>query len=90
MKEPPTCLGGHPLSKQDSAEGDLSCDKCEIVMSKASGFYHCAEECDYDLCLACAECTNGHELWKVNAAPSHYTAVFASNEVQCDVCSSII
>ena len=45
--------------------GDLlNCDGCRQQFSIASrgGFYSCGQPCDFDLCIKCTRCHNGHQM----------------------------
>ena len=33
-----------------------------MIFASESGFYTCDQDCDFDICKNCAECTKGHTL----------------------------
>ena len=60
-----------------------ACDSSIIEFAK-NAFYTCSEICDVFICLACAECSNGHQFKIAN-----YKANFVKDTlILCTMCTS--
>ena len=72
-------------------QGDLLiCNSCRkhFTISSRGGSYSCRELCDFDLCVNCTRCANGHLLGIYYGNP--YTHLGPTSSARCDRCRSMI
>ena len=91
MPEPLTCDNGHSLVLNPKNQDNRTCDSCSEPIGK-NFFANCnrgVETCDYDLCMRCAACPNGHLLLLYSGIPQCYLDKFPSAtnlNLNCDKC----
>jgi len=88
------CERQHPVVRftqakkrmEDDGE-DIECTECYETIEIEDGYYTCPEECDYQLCKECGECTDGgHQLTVQYGRPSTYPGL----NVQCTKCNGYL
>ena len=89
--KPLACSMGHTLSLMPKTKERRQCDKCNAPFQMAT-FARCSATCDFDLCMECASCPNGHLLMKHSSIPQCVLDKFdpgSEIQVTCDVCMEI-
>ena len=57
-------------------------------IASRGGSYSCASECDFDLCVKCTRCDNGHQMQVHRGNPYSHMGPFTS--ARCNRCQQMI